>query len=122
MDVLIRFDDGADPPAGVIVAGDHEPVTFRGRLALVRALDEAVQATPGVVDGSAGGPAGGEGGGQLDAAAHPELGEHVGHVAGDGVPGDDELGGDLGVGESAAGQLGDAQLAGGERLPPADRA
>ena len=45
-----------------------------------------------------------------------ELGEHVGEVALDGPGGDEQVLGDLAVGEPLGGQLGDAALAGGQGL------
>ena len=50
----------------------------------------------------------------LHAIAQAELHQHAGHVGLDGGVADDQLGGDLLVGEAAGEQLEDLELAGGE--------
>jgi len=47
--------------------------------------------------------------------------EHVGEVALDRPGGDEQVLGDLAVGETLGGKLGDAALAGGERLQPGEQ-
>src|SRR5882672_2791643 len=57
---------------------------------------------------------------ELGASLEVELAEHVGEVAFDGTGGDEQVLGDLTVGQPFGGKLGDAALAGGESLQPAE--
>jgi hypothetical protein len=54
----------------------------------------------------------------LDPVAQAELGEQVAHVRFDGGLTDDEVGGDLGVGEAAGEAQRDAAFPGGQRCQP----
>src|SRR5271170_1360167 len=64
----------------------------------------------------------GKRGSELVAGADAELGEDFPQVVGDGGRAEEQLGGDLGVGEAAAGQAGDLGLLGGERVARFDGA
>lgn len=64
----------------------------------------------------------GSGGGELASALDAELGEHVREVRLHGVARDEELLGDLTVGEAAFDLFDDEPLGGGEALPPERRA
>ena len=80
-DVTVRF-DGFDPPTGSVVPGGAgaEPVAFAGRLGLFRALDGSIERARRSAAAAS------QVGRELDAAAQPELGQHVGDVGRDGRP------------------------------------
>src|SRR5919204_6997273 len=58
---------------------------------------------------------------RLDAIAQPELHEHARDVRLDGRLADDELSGDLSVGQPAGHELEDLELSGGELVEPLRR-
>src|SRR5215510_3795693 len=66
-------------------------------------------------------PAGGcEGGGELLAGGDGELVVGVGEVPLDGAGGDEQVLGDVAVGQAGGGELGDAAFAGCQRVEPAE--
>lgn len=99
MDVVITFAQYV-PPAGTIRRPGEDPVAFSGRLGLVQAIDDLLARTSGL-DARTAQP--GQLGGELDASPHSELGQHMGDVRGDGVPGHDQPCGDLGIGQPLPG-------------------
>lgn len=99
MDVVITFAQYV-PPAGTIRRPGEDPVSFSGRLGLVQAIDDLLARTSGLGAGTA---QPGQLSGELDAGPQPELGQHMGDVRSDGVPGHDEPCGDLGIGQALPG-------------------